>query len=162
MVAPAAEQSLVVADTTAVTDPAGEAQALADITGDDPALLQVRLGSTAPFVVLSVAPDSDTTQAIADAADELPGIRVESRPLVAVGTTSPGGVTLLDEATLVDVSDLATTHPVVDMTLVTSLDTPTLFVGGGDSVSTVTLGDDGPAGLRAVDPAGAGVPTRLG
>ena len=136
--------SLVVADTAAVTDVTGEAQTLADITGDDPALIEASLRSGAPFVVLSVAPGADTTQAINDAADALPGISVESRPLVAVGTTSPAGVRLLDAATLVDVSDLPTSHPVVDMALVTSLDQPTLFVGGGDSVSTITLGDDGP------------------
>ena len=36
------------------------------------------------------------------------------------------------------------TQPVADIALVTSLDQPTLFVGGGDAVSTITLGDGGP------------------
>ncbi len=62
---------------------------------------------------------------------------------VAVGTTAPDGVTLLDAATLTEVSDLATDHPATDMVLVTGLDQPTLIVAGGDSVSAITIGDDG-------------------
>ncbi len=150
-IAAAAEMPLVVADTSQVTDPAAEAVALADLTGDDASDIEARLRTDSPFVVLSVAPDADTTQAISDAADDLAGIRVESRPLLAVGRSTPtstgpaGDVRLLDAATLAEATELALSDPVADMVLVPSLDPPTLFVGGGDAVTTITVGSDGPS-----------------
>ena len=49
---------LVVADIADVTDVGGTAQTLADITGDDPAVIEAALrAGSAAFVVLSVAPE---------------------------------------------------------------------------------------------------------
>ncbi len=143
-VAAASEMRLVVADPSGVTDPGQMAQTLSDITGDDTAVLEARLGSAAPLVVLSVAPDDEMVSAIDDAAADLPGVRVETRPLVAVGTSSAGDLHLLDATTLVEVTDVPMAHPVVAMALDPDLDPPTLFVGGGSSLSTVALGDTGP------------------
>ncbi len=142
--AAAAEMRLVVAEPTQVTDAVQTAKTLADITGDDTAVLEARLGSEAPLVVLSVAPDDEMVAAIDDATSDLPGVRVETRPLVAVGTSTAGDLHLLDATTLVEVTDVPLTHPVVAMALDPDLDPATLFVGGGSSLSTVSLGDTGP------------------
>ena len=81
--------------------------------------------------------------AIEDAAPDRCAGR-DTRPLVAVGTSTGDDVRLLDATTLVEVTDVRLSHPVVTMALDTDLDPPTLFVGGGSELSTISLGDDGP------------------
>src|SRR5205085_5889448 len=104
-VAPRAE---VLADPAQISDFASFATTLADLLSDDATRIQGVLGAANGQRVVVAGDVGATSQDVQDAIDngDLSGATVETRPLVAVSSTS--GIALLDAATLTQVRMLAT------------------------------------------------------
>ena len=96
-------------------------------------------------VVVAAYLDEDTLARLRTAIDEgsLPGVSVESAPLLAVADHS--GVSILDAWTLDAIAEIPTDDPATALALVEDgLDEPTLYMSTGASLEAVPLLDEGP------------------
>lgn len=135
----------VLADPTQIADPAAYAQTLADLISGDAATIEAALANANGQRVM-VAGDigavlADVQSAVDEDPPRLPGTVIETRPLVAVGTTS--GIALLDAASLAQIEMYPTSAPVGGMALVTrGPDVPTIYAASGAQLVTLRLPTD--------------------
>jgi hypothetical protein len=141
----------VMADPTQIGDPHVYAQLLAPLVDDsqgDPALIEAALAAANGQRVM-VAGDVGTQQADIQAAIDdgrLTGTTIETRPMVAIGTSS--GIALLDAASLARVGLFATEAPVTGMALVArGPDKPTIYAASGAQLATLRLPTDSAVAL---------------
>jgi len=132
------------ADPSAVPDPGAAADALAKITGDDPAVYEKRLaaqaGENASVVVLADIPDESKDAINAAIADgSLDGFTVTPLPLLAVSAND--GVSFVSPSTGEIVDTVGVDAPARGLAKVTGIDKPTLYVAlGGNKVAVIEVG----------------------
>ncbi|TMD29219.1 MAG: DUF2029 domain-containing protein, partial [Chloroflexi bacterium] len=144
--APAGTVEGLVADTTALTDPAKEARTLADLLGGDAATYERRLTTTqgqeqgASRVVVSGSIDSTVRPQIDAAISDgsLAGITIQQIARVAVADTR--GVTLISPVDASTTDEVPIAGGATGLALTSNLDAPRLYVAAGHVVTVVKLG----------------------
>ena len=133
------------ADPAAVPDATAAAEALAAITGGDPADYERRLGATSgegsQVVVLAGVPDEEqaTIQAAIDDG-RLEGFTMTPLPLIAVAEAN--GVSFVSPSTGEIVDTVTLDTPARGLAKVTGIDKPTLYAAlGGNQMAVVQLGE---------------------
>ena len=137
------DTSQVVADPTAVTNPAAEAKVLGDALKEDAGLIEPLLRGHLR-VSLAGYLSTTTTKSVQSHIDDgsLPGITIQSQ--AALGVADTAGLTVLDASSLARLDELTFGHG-TGLTLVSSgLDHPTLYVAAGRSLRTVVVDSIGP------------------
>ena len=148
----------LLAEPALIEDVPAAVSRLAGILGQDAAELEARLGGGQERVILGPAPTAsartDLDQAIADG--ELPGISIESLPLVAA--IDDAGLTFVAVGNGL-VSSTVEIAGATGAAWVTGLERPSIYVAAGENVLVVELGDgstgDAPAIARTLTAPGA-------
>ena len=123
---------------------AGDEAVSAEVPAGEVARLE-RLFETAGLVVADAYLAEDALQRVQEAIDagDLPGVRVESAPLLAVADHR--GISILDAWTLDLIAEVPTEPGVTSLALVADgLDEPTLYAAAGDRLEIVPLLEGGP------------------
>jgi hypothetical protein len=145
---PSADRVMV--DPTLVDDPAAVAARLAEVLDGDAAAIEADLAAAEAPLAVDAYPDEDSRTDLQAAIDEgeLPGVTIESGPVVAVAGAE--GIVFLDAATLERLDTVTLDDPVSGMALIDGLDDPTIYAAAGDEIQTVPIGDSGPSAGSAV------------
>ena len=123
---------------------AGDEAVSAEVPASEVTRLE-RLFETAGLVVADAYLAEDALQRVQEAIDAggLPGVRVESAPLLAVADHR--GISILDAWTLDLIAEVPTEPGVTSLALVTDgLDEPTLYAAAGDRLEIVPILEGGP------------------
>ena len=139
----------VVADPSAVDDPAAEARALAGIIGQDAAVLEEKLGRAEPQVALAPAPTASARAALDEAvsAGTLPGVSIQTLPQFVIIDAAGLIFSLADGSVTSSLPLPGARGGVVS----TGLDAPRLYVAAGSSVAVVRLPADSSSSPPALE-----------